>query len=152
MDIAVFVISSIHADCDDVSLSVTKCVILFLHPQDLDLFVKHLNQPLCNNESGNHGNNYDKMNNMETQATDDRKSADASNVDIEIILPKHEQPRAGTKAKLSDVDIVKLAPGENLVISVIGLLVDEWSYRSYTMFDESIVAKTKKLNKLYSVK
>ncbi|KAK2174533.1 hypothetical protein NP493_797g01042 [Ridgeia piscesae] len=79
-------------------------------PFDLDLFVKHLNQPLCNNESGNHGNNYDKMNNMETQATDDKKSADARNVDIEMILPEHEQHRAGAKAKLSDVDIVKLAP------------------------------------------
>ena len=105
--------------CHEVSLSVTKCVILFLNPQDLDLFVKHLNQPLCNNESGNHGNNYDKMNNMETQATVDRKSEDASNVDIEIILPEHEQPRSGTKAKLSDVDIVKLAPGENFVYVIL---------------------------------
>ena len=50
---------------------------------------------------------------METQAKDDKKSADARNVDIEMILPEHEQHRAGAKAKLSDVDIVKLAPGEN---------------------------------------
>ena len=83
------------------------------------MFVKHLNQPLCNNESGNHGNNEDKLvspgNSMPNQATGDVKlssAADPSKIDIEIILSDHQQHRAGTKsAKLSDVEIVKLSPG-----------------------------------------
>ncbi len=91
------------------------------------MFMKHLNQPLRNNKSGNHGNdesgnhgNADDKSVTPSDAVsseaDDKDEAspavDNSNVDFEIILPEYPRSRPNTKsAKLSDVDIVKLSPG-----------------------------------------
>ena len=92
--------------------------------QDLDVFMKHLNQPLRNNKSGNHGNDDDKSvtpsDAVATEADDTGEASpaiDDSNVDIEIILPDYPRSRPNTKsAKFSDVDIVNLSPGAYLFV------------------------------------
>ena len=86
------------------------------------MFMKHLNQPLRNNKSGNHGNDDDKAvtpsDAVATETEDEASPAvDDSNVDIEIILPDYPRSRSNTKsAKFSDVDIVQLSPGAYLVV------------------------------------
>ena len=86
------------------------------------MFMKHLNQPLRNNKSGNHGNNDDESvtpsDAVATEAEDEASPAvDDSDVDIEIILPDYPRSRPNTKsAKFSDVDIVNLSPGAYLFV------------------------------------